>query len=60
MGIAPDQYQNFTMLKKRLIDIPVQEINEKTDLLISYHLEKFGRVAEAIIFEMTQKEPERL
>ncbi len=57
MGVSQEQYKNFTMLKKRLLDIPVKEINEKTDLFISYQLEKYGRTAEAIIFKMITKEP---
>lgn len=29
------------MLKKRTLDIAVDEINKKTDIVISYKLEKF-------------------
>jgi plasmid replication initiation protein len=39
LGIEPDQYKIFTMLKKRIIDTAVDEINEKTDLKVVYDLE---------------------
>lgn len=41
MGVQDDQYKNFAMLKKRTLDIAVNEINEKTDITISYALEKY-------------------
>lgn len=53
VGLEPEQYKIFTMLKKRVIEVAVEEINEKTDLKISYDLEKQGRKIVAIHFEVT-------
>lgn len=59
MGIQNGQYENFTMLRKRVKDIAVEEINRKTDIVMSYDLEKFGRLTTAIIFTMHPKENSR-
>lgn len=40
VGLEPGQYKIFTMLKKRVIDVAVDEINEKTDLRVQYNLER--------------------
>ena len=55
MWIEVHQYNNFTMLKKRILDIPIQEINNKTDIFISYQLERSGRLTTAILFTMNGK-----
>jgi plasmid replication initiation protein len=56
MGIQPNQYENFTMLKKRVLDIAVQEINEKTDITVSFDFEKIGRINTAVLFTMQPKQ----
>lgn len=53
VGIEPEQYKIFTMLKKRIIDTAVDEINEKTDLKVVYDLEKEGRKITAIVFRVS-------
>jgi hypothetical protein len=53
VGIEPEQYKIFTMLKKRIIDTAVDEINEKTDLKVVYDLEKEGRKIIAIVFRVS-------
>jgi len=53
VGIEPEQYKIFTMLKKRIIDTAVDEINEKTDLKVIYDLEKEGRKITAIVFRVS-------
>lgn len=52
MGIQPGQYEIFTMLRKRVLEKAVHEINEKTDLMVNYDLELAGRKTTAILFEM--------
>ena len=53
MGVQAGQYSIFTMLRKRVLDVAVQEINEKTDLQVGYVLEKEGRKTQAIsVFTM--------
>ena len=48
MGIKPKQYTVFTMLKTRVLDKAVNEINEKTDVTLSYKLTTKGRKVNAI------------
>ena len=43
------------MLKKRVVDKAIQEINEKTDIQISYDLEKEGRRISALSFNVKTK-----
>ena len=47
----------FTMLKKRIIDTAIQEINEKTDLKVVYDLEIEGRKITAIVFRVSGTAP---
>lgn len=57
VGVEADQYKIFTMLKKRIIDTAVQEINEKTDLKVVYDLENEGRKITAIVFRVSGTAP---
>ena len=58
MGIQPGQYEIITMLKKRVLNVAVKEINEKTDLKVDCNFEKEGRKTIAINFIMKkQKAP---
>lgn len=52
VGVSEGQYKIFTMLQKRIIDVAVEEINEKTDLKAMYDLEREGRKITAIIFRV--------
>jgi plasmid replication initiation protein len=58
MGIKPEQYSIFSMLKKRVLDTAVEEINEKTDILIAYELERMGRKITSIVLKVTAKKKE--
>lgn len=55
MGIKEGQYVYSTMLRKRVLEIAVKEINEKTDIEVAYKLEKHGRKLLGIAFTMSQK-----
>jgi plasmid replication initiation protein len=59
MGIKPTQYSNFTMFIKRVLDVAVAEINDKTDIAVSYSLEKLGRQTIGLCFQMKPKEKAR-
>lgn len=52
VGVEQGQYKIFTMLQKRVIDMAVGEINQKTDLKVSYNLEREGRKITAILFKV--------
>lgn len=43
------------MLKKRVLEKAVNEINDKTDIAVSYELEKKGRKVVAIFLSVTSK-----
>ncbi|MEO1263992.1 MAG: replication initiation protein [Bacteroidota bacterium] len=40
MGITPEKYSTVSMLRKKVIDVAVSEVNEKTELQIKYELIK--------------------
>lgn len=52
IGVEASQYKVFTMLKKRILDVAVTEINAKTDLKVEYQLERQGRKITAIAFKV--------
>lgn len=45
-----EEYTEITMFKKFVLDVAVRQINEHTDLRISYQLEKRGRSYKNVIF----------
>jgi len=58
MGIESDKYYKFSMLRKRVIDMAVDEINssENISFHISYELEKSGKKITHIKFTTHKKE----
>jgi len=56
MGIKAAQYSNVTMLKKRVLDSAISEINDKTDIVASYELYKYNRTGTEICFKMQPKD----
>lgn len=52
MGINPGQYSIFSMLRKRVLDTAIAEINQQTDIQIEYELERMGRKVTAIILKV--------
>jgi plasmid replication initiation protein len=48
-------YKLYGNIKTRILDISKREINQKTDLTLSYSEIKKGRKVEAIKFKITQK-----
>jgi plasmid replication initiation protein len=59
MGVEDGQYSIFTMFKKRVVDKAVAEINEKTDIQLSFDLEREGRKVTALTFNVKNK-PKKL
>ena len=43
LGLEPDEYQTMSNFKKRVLNLAVEEINDKSDLNISYTQKKKGR-----------------
>ena len=56
-GVTPDKYKKFNDLKKRIIESATEEINEKTDIFISYEAVKTARKITSIRFSI-KKNPE--
>lgn len=50
-----EEYTKITMLKAKVLDIAVRQINEHTDLTIRYALEKKGRAFQYIVFTITPR-----
>ena len=47
-----EEYTIFAMFRKKVLDVAVKQINEKTDLRIGYQVEKVGR-AFKILFSLS-------
>lgn len=56
MGLKDGEYKAMNDFKKRVLDLAVNEINEKTDLTVSYTQEKKGRLIHGFKFTVKQKE----
>ncbi len=61
LGLADDkgneEYTILAMFKKKVLDVAVKQINEKTDLRIGYQLEKVGRAFQNIMFTVQSQIP---
>ena len=47
-----EEYTEVTAFKKFVLDVAVKQINEHTDLCISYGLEKTGRAFKSVVFSV--------
>lgn len=59
-GKFPEQFEKFSQFKARVLDIAMRQINEHTDLNISYHLVKQGKAFHSIRFYMKAQLPQQL
>lgn len=59
-GVEPEQYTKVSMFQKHVLDVAVKQINQQTDLHISYELVKKGRSFNTIRFAVKQQEPQQL
>ena len=55
MGLDEGEYKAMNDFKKRVLDLAVSEINEKTDLTVSYTQQKRGRVVSGFGFVVKPK-----
>lgn len=55
LGLGVDEYQRMGDFKKRVLDLAVDEINEKSDLKVSYEQEKKGRRITGFTFKVLPK-----
>ena len=56
MGLNDDEYKIMGNFKLRVLDLAVNEINEKTDLTVSYTQEKKGRLIHGFKFTVRTKD----
>ena len=59
MGLDDGEYKAMNDFKKRVLDLAVNEINEKTDLTVSYTQEKKGRLIHGFKFTVKQKQAQK-
>ncbi len=50
LGVPKGKYTGMNMFKKRVLDVAIEKINEKTELKASYELEREGRKVVGIWF----------
>ncbi|MBO0361021.1 replication initiation protein [Hymenobacter sp. BT186] len=60
IGKEPEQFQNISQLKARVLDLAVSQINEHTDLHISYELYKTGRAFSDLRFFVRKQTSKQL
>lgn len=59
MGLNDGEYKAMCDFKKRVLDLAINEINEKTDLTVSYTQEKKGRIIHGFKFTVKQKQTQK-
>ncbi|MBX0293195.1 replication initiation protein [Hymenobacter sp. HSC-4F20] len=59
-GREPEQFQNISQLKARVLDIAIRQINEHTDLQVDYQLQKKGRAFTGLRFYVRKQQPQQL
>ena len=55
LGVSSDEYKLMSDFKRRVLNVAVDEINEKSDLKVSYEQEKRGRVIIGFKFKVLPK-----
>lgn len=60
LGILPNEYQRMELFKRKILDYSMSEINEKTDIEISYEQHKKGRNIIGFTFTIKQKRKKTL
>lgn len=55
LGVLDNEYQLMSDLKKRILDLAITQINEHTDITVSYEQHKAGRTITGFSFTFTQK-----
>ena len=56
LGVEISEYKRMGNFKSRVLDLAVQEINEKTDIKVSYEQIKKGRTIIGFEFKLSEKE----
>ena len=54
LGVGASEYPRFSSLKFRVLDLPIKEINARSDFRISYTVERIGHAAVAVRFALEE------
>jgi len=57
--VLGNKYKLYADFKRRIIEASVKQINENTDLKISYTEKKLGRKTNALVFKIKKKNPDQ-
>ncbi|AWY21792.1 replication initiation protein RepM (plasmid) [Moraxella bovis] len=60
LGVINDEYPRMETLKRKVIDFAVKQVNDKTDIDITYEQHKNGRKIVGFTFVVTQKSKGKL
>lgn len=55
LGVLPNEYPRMTNFKQRVLDVALKQINEHTDITVSYEQHKRGRSISGFSFNFKQK-----
>lgn len=55
LGISDDEYKRMELFKRRVLDVAVSQVNELTDITVSYDQHKRGRTITGFSFSFKQK-----
>ena len=55
LGVMPDEYQKMELFKRKVLDFAVKQINDKTDISITYEQHKEGRKIVGFTFSILHK-----
>lgn len=59
LGLLPTEYEKMSNFKKKVLDLAVNEISEKTNITVSYEQKKQGKVIVGFIFTVNEKRKEK-
>lgn len=55
LGVERNEYQRMGAFKERILNLAIQQINEHTDITVTYEQHKTGRIITGFTFMFTQK-----
>ena len=55
LGISDDEYKRMELFKRRVLDVAISQVNELTDITVSYDQHKKGRTITGFSFSFKQK-----
>ena len=56
LGIEENQYKTMNNFKNNVLDVAIEQINERTDIFVDYEQHKKGRTITGFTFKFRQKQ----